>query len=224
MKKLLAALFAALCFTSPALASDPEIKTWKTYHSLGCMLLKECTDGVDRIRSSSDLAGHFTTFEDKGTRAEFDELVLALNMSGVGVYIADEKYFPDGTRGSYHTPTNNFFLNKYYAQYPHVAITVIRHEGWHAAQDCMAGTIDNTMLAIIHNEEDIPGVWRAIAASTYDKSPLPWEQEALWAGHTPHMTVKALNACARGRMWEAYTPTPMTEEWLIDNGYIKSKG
>ena len=39
------------------------------------------------------------------------------------------------------------------------------------------------------------------------------------------MTQDALNACATGRMWEIYDPTPMTREWLvkmgISNGYIK---
>jgi hypothetical protein len=29
-------------------------------------------------------------------------------------------------------------------------MSVMRHEGWHAAQDCMAGTIKNSMIAIIH--------------------------------------------------------------------------
>ena len=31
----------------------------------------------------------------------------------------------------------------------------------------------------------------------------------------------ALEACARGKMWEEYDPTPMTREWLKINGYIK---
>ena len=29
----------------------------------------------------------------------------------------------------------------------------MRHEGWHADQDCMAGTIDNSMIGIIKPEE-----------------------------------------------------------------------
>ena len=38
-------------------------------------------------------------------------------------------------------------------------MSVMRHEGWHAAQDCMAGTIENSMIAIIMNEEDVPEMW-----------------------------------------------------------------
>jgi hypothetical protein len=67
------------------------------------------------------------------------------------VFLADEKYFPVGHRGVYHTVGNNFFLNKRFMKRPHVLMSVMRHEGWHAAQDCMAGTIDNSLIAIIMN-------------------------------------------------------------------------
>ena len=42
-------------------------------------------------------------------------------------------------------------------------MSVMRHEGWHAAQDCMAGTIDNNFIAIIHNQKDVPRMYQAIA-------------------------------------------------------------
>jgi hypothetical protein len=39
------------------------------------------------------------------------------------------------------------------------------------------------------------------------------------------MTMKALRSCAEGTMWDpdngGYEPTPMTREWLEENGYIK---
>ena len=34
-------------------------------------------------------------------------------------------------------------------------MSVTRHEGWHAAQDRMAGTIKNNMIAIIMPEESV---------------------------------------------------------------------
>ena len=43
-----------------------------------------------------------------------------------------------------------------------------------------------------------------------------------WAGRTEGMTQNALDACAMGKMWEEYDPTPMTKEWLIENNYIKN--
>ena len=45
---------------------------------------------------------------------------------------------------------------------PGALMSVVRHEGWHAAQDCMAGSIDNSMIAIIHNEEDVPKYGRKL--------------------------------------------------------------
>ena len=105
---------------------------------------------------------------------------------------------------------------------PGVVMSVMRHEGWHAAQDCMAGTINNNFIAIIKNEEDVPKIWQAIAKDTYKSQPhaIPWEKEAYWAGHTEGMTAAALESCARGTMWTDYDPTPMTREWLVEKGFI----
>ena len=102
-----------------------------------------------------------------------------------------------------------------------ILMSVMRHEGWHAAQDCMAGTIDNSMIAIILPEEEIPVIWRVMAERTYPESAVPWEAEAGWAGRTDDVTAKALEACAEGNMWETYSPTPLTRKWLVENGFIK---
>ena len=50
----------------------------------------------------------------------------------------------------------------------------------------------------------------------------PWEQEAKWAGDTPNMTLDVLRKIndSNGKPWEILEPTPMTREWLVDNGYI----
>ena len=148
-------------------------------------------------------------------------MLLTLHQIGVKVYLADQKYFPVNHRGVYHTVSNNFYLNRRYMDDPAVLMQLMRHEGWHAAQDCMAGTIENSMIAIIKPEEDVPMIWRVLAERTYPQSAVPWEAEAGWAGRTEGMTQAALEACARGKMWEEYDPTPMTREWLKINGYIK---
>jgi hypothetical protein len=105
---------------------------------------------------------------------------------------------------------------------PGTLMSVMRHEGWHAAQDCMAGTIKNNMIAIIKPEEDVPMIWQEMARRTYAFQPaaIPWEKEATWAGKTEGMTMKALQSCAAGTMWTDYDPTPMTREWLVENGFI----
>ena len=113
------------------------------------------------------------------------------------------RYFPIGHRGVYHTVGNNFFLNVAHMHRPGVMMSVMRHEGWHAAQDCMAGTINNNFIAIIHNQEEVPKMYQAIAKSAYASQPhaIPWEKEAYWAGHTEGMTQAALESCAAGTMW-----------------------
>jgi len=146
---------------------------------------------------------------------------MSLNQIGVKVYLADERYFPKMHRGVYHTVSNNFFLNKKYMDNPGTLMMVMRHEGWHAAQDCMAGSIKNSMIAIIHNEEKVPMIWRTMAERTYPKSAVPWEAEAGWAGRTEGMTMKALQSCAAGTMWKDYELTPLTRKWLEEEGFIK---
>ena len=39
---------------------------------------------------------------------------------------------------------------------PGTMMSVMRHEGWHAAQDCMAGTSRITSLLLFRNQEDVP--------------------------------------------------------------------
>ena len=45
-------------------------------------------------------------------------------------------------------------------------------------------SIKNSLIAIIHNEEDVPLLWRTLAERTYPASAVPWEAEAGWAGRT----------------------------------------
>ena len=148
-------------------------------------------------------------------------MLMTMNQIGIKVFLADQRYFPKMHRGVYHTVSNNVYLNKDYMGQPHVLMQLMRHEGWHAAQDCMAGTIKNSMIAIIKPEEDVPMVWRVMAERTYPAAAVPWEAEAGWAGRTANMTQDALDSCAAGTMWTDYEPTPLTGEWLRENGYIK---
>jgi hypothetical protein len=148
-------------------------------------------------------------------------IMIAFKKIGVHVHLADEKYFPVGHRGVYHTVSNHFYLNRTYVHRPHTLMSVVRHEGWHAAQDCMGGTIKNTIIAIIKPEEDVPEIWQEMVERTYPKAAWPWEKEATWAGKTEGMTMQALEACANGPMWDVYKPTPLTKEYLVNEGFIK---
>ena len=223
MKKFLATLGAFTLLPAIVFANEEKItKGFYTMDSMGCMLLRECTEDVEQVYSIIDISSKYGdpekfTFVAK----EFNEMLLYLNQVGVNVFIADERYFPVGHRGVYHTVGNNFFLNKSFMGRPRTLMSVMRHEGWHAAQDCMAGTIENNVIAVIKNEEDIPSLWREMAENTYPSHVVPWEAEATWAGRTEGMTMNALKACAAGEMWKVYPPTPLTKQYLIDEGYIK---
>ena len=211
----------AAAATVPVQADDSKItQGYYTMDAMGCMLLEECTTGVIEIHTMLDIAVHYPQTDFIPITIEFNRMMESLKRVGVNVYLAPEHYFPVANRGVYHTVSNNFYLNRRFMHRPHVLMRVMRHEGWHAAQDCMAGTIDNSMIAIIKPEEDVPMLWREMVERTYPKESRPWEAEASWAGRTEGMTAKALEACAAETMWSVYDPTPLTREWLVNNGYI----
>ena len=223
MKKIIAALAASL-LAVPAIADHTKghIKGYNSMDSMGCMLLRECTDGVEEIHSLLDVSSQYpNTDEFTFVANEFNNMLVSLNQVGVKVFLADQKYFPEMHRGVYHTVSNNFFLNRKYMDDPSTLMMVMRHEGWHAAQDCMAGSIKNSMIAIIMPEEEVPILWRTLAERTYPAQQVPWEAEAQWAGRTEDMTMKALESCAAGTMWTDYEPTPLTKKWLQENGFLK---
>ena len=221
MKKLLLSLLGCATLTGTAYAGDEKItRGYNSNDSLGCMMLRECTDNVQRISSIKDIQDSYPNSDYSAVAIEFNEMLDSLDKIGVMVFLGDQKYFPIGNRGVYHTVSNNFFLNDAFMGRQSTLMSVVRHEGWHAAQDCMAGTIDNSMIAIILREDDVPSIWREIAEKTYPKSVVPWEAEASWAGRTENMTADALAACATGKMWEIYEPTPLTREYLVKEGYI----
>ena len=221
--KLRNAILSGLMFgLAHGMAANAEpTKGYYTMDAMGCMLLRECTKDVEEVHSLLDISSQYPNTEEYTPAAqEFNNMLMSLNQIGVKVFLADERYFPKMHRGVYHTVSNNFFLNKKYMDDPGTLMMVMRHEGWHAAQDCMAGTIKNSMIAIIHNEEDVPMLWRTLVERTYPPSAVPWEAEAQWAGRTEGMTMKALQSCAAGTMWTDYELTPLTRKWLKENGYI----
>ena len=227
MKKIIASLIAAATVAFPSMVeahhhNDSKItKGYNTMDAMGCMLLRECTKDVHAIESIATIADEYPDINYDIVADEFHSMLLALQQVGVGVFLADSKYFPTGHRGVYHTVGNNFFLNKEYMGSTAYLMQVMRHEGWHAAQDCMAGTIENSLIAIIKPEDEVPMIWRIMAERTYPESAVPWEAEAGWAGRTEKMTMEALQACAAGEMWKVYEPTPLTRKYLEQNGYIE---
>ena len=220
MKKIIASLVAAAAVALPAHSGPLKDNEFNTMHSMGCMLLRECTDGIHKVESIASIADEYPDTNFDIVADEFNTMLVSLEKVGVNVFLADDKYFPKGHRGVYHTVSNNFFLNRTYMGRTGTLMQVMRHEGWHAAQDCMAGTIENSLIAIIKPEDEVPMIWRVMAERTYPEHAVPWEAEAGWAGRTEGMTAKALAACATGAMWEVYEPTPLTRQYLEKEGYL----
>lgn len=221
MKRLWTA-FSLLALALPA-AADPHIDRWNTNHSMGCMMVRDCTEGVVKMSSVQQLSDTLDVTFSELEYTELQSIFASSEQIGLEIFVADSKYFVSRTRGIYYTVGNKFYLNREYMTSKDVLLEVIRHEGWHAAQDCMAGSIDNSNIAVIWNDGVIPEGYRLQTEIAYAGMPgaIPWEIEAFYAADNPGMTAEALAACANPdkKMWEIYNPTPMTSEWLIDKGY-----
>ena len=166
MKKIIASLIATVAIVLPSHSDPLQDKDFNTMHSMGCMLLRECTKNVHKVESIATIADAYPNSSYDSITSEFHRMLVSLEQVRVNVFLADQKYFPVGHRGVYHTVGNNFFLNKAFMHRPHVLMSVMRHEGWHAAQDCMAGTINNSFIAVIKPEEEVPKFWRNMAERT----------------------------------------------------------
>lgn len=221
MHKILLSLAGAMALSIPVHA-NPDGVRYNSLDSLGCLMLRECTEDVTQVKTLDDVKNHFEDSTFDVNAEELTGLFDALGRSGVDVFIADETYFPANHRGIYDVKSNSFFLNDYFVWDERHLIGVMRHEGWHVAQDCMAGTLDNTFTAVILQDGVVPQFYIDQVARTYPPKPRPWENEAFYAGATPNLTLAAVNACASETpMWEIYEPTPLTREWLVNEGFIK---
>ena len=218
MKKLLAAL---LCICAPVYAQDPNVEFF-TPDATGCMILKECTDDVIQITNSEQLHAIVTGPEALTIKDEFSQLIKAITNIGIEIYVAPAKYFEPNNQGIYHTKYNAIYLNLKYMRDSKHLIGTLRHEGWHLAQDCMAGAINNSFIAVILDDATIPEIHKYLTQIVYAGMPgaIPWEQEARWAESTEGMTLDALDACGTGAMWEVYEPTPLTRKYLVDYGFM----
>jgi hypothetical protein len=212
----------ALLTPTQVFADESEVQRWNSSDSMGCMILRECKKGVTRVKNWKELsATSGATTGDYTIENEADIIIINLNALDIPVYVAESMYFPHNVTGLYDVRSNQMFLNKRYMKDTNRLIKTLRHEGWHAVQDCMAGSLDNTFIAIVHSEEKVPSLWKEIVAKTYPESARVWEAEAKWMGTQLGETAYALQMCRQKPLWEVYEPTPMTREWLEKEGFIK---
>lgn len=223
--KLLSILSAAL-ITLPVGATTLE-KTQPTVapysiSAMGCMILKECTEGVERLSSTSSV---FNDPKFDPFRVEIKRVLTALEKLNIEVFLAPTRYFTPRTVGLYKANYNRFFINDELLKDQREFLGTLRHEGWHAVQDCMGGGLSTGFMAQVHQDKEIPDWVRKSTRLAYEPmgmgKAVPWEADANWAEEQSDQTARHLEMCAKGPLWDQVEPTPMTKEWLIGCGWMK---
>lgn len=223
MRKLFT-LVAATLLSLPVAAesiqgSHPVVKDY-SISAMGCMILLDCYEGVEKLSPDKDFGERFITQKD-----EIKAILTALDKLGVGVYLANERYFTRSTVGIYKPELNRMFINKSLLDEPREFLGTLRHEGWHTVQDCMGGGLQTSFMAQVHQDKEIPKWLYEMVERTYTiagmSRAVPWEVDANWAEEQANTTAQKLEMCAKGPLWEQITPTPMTKEWLIGCGFMK---
>jgi len=223
MKKLIpfisSILLALPVNAESIIKSHPVVKDYSVA-AMGCMILLDCYEGVEKLSPDKDFGEKFITRRD-----EIKRILTALDKLGVGVYLANERYFTRSTVGIYKPDYNRLFINKSLLDDPREFLGTLRHEGWHTVQDCMGGGLETSFMAQVHQDSEIPKWLYEMVERTYTiagmSKAVPWEVDANWAEEQANVTADKLEMCAKGPLWEQITPTPMTKEWLIGCGWMK---
>jgi len=214
MKRLLFGLLASVALVVPTLAQEEEKEDpfFYTYEAMQCMRHGECTAGVTQI-----------TVGDYYYNDEIRMILANLNQMGVEVNEAIPQYFVDEYRALYYSDLNKIFLNKRYTDDPGMLIRALRHEGWHAAQDCMGGGMHNSEMMPMLEATTIPDevIQDTFDRYGFDPAVVRIEREAVWAMDNPWMTVDALEACNSDTpIWETYFPPKRTWSYLYWEGLV----
>ena len=181
MNKILLSLLLVL--PMPAMAMKGE-DLFYTHTAQKCMKFRECTAGVDEVTP-------------EGRSDEAKEILSKLKVINVKVYEAIPQYFYNQSRALYFPDKNTIYINKMYSGAPGVFINLLRHEAWHAAQDCAVG-LHNSSITPLRKHMDVPVEYKKDALLRYgtgDPFTFKVEREALWAGDTPGMTSDELDLC-----------------------------
>ena len=207
MKKLLFGLLLVAAAV-PAFADGFSY----SYEAMRCMRERNCTAGVNRVKIT-----------DYHYNDEIVSLLYNLNEMEVEVYESIPQYFVDQYRALYYSDSNRIFLNKEYTSNPGMFIRALRHEGWHAAQDCMGGGMHNSDIMPMLEADKIPPevVQDTFDRYGFDPTVVRIEREAVLAMDSPWMTVDALEACNSDTpIWEVYYPPQRTWSYLYWHGLV----
>ena len=80
MKKLLLGLIGSSLLAIPALAGESKLKKgFYSMDAMGCMMLRECTENVRRIKSINDIRKEFPGSDFDIIADEFDSMLVSLD-------------------------------------------------------------------------------------------------------------------------------------------------
>ena len=196
MKKYILSLIAVTSIIAPVNSESFNKIINSQSYTIECMASRRCKDGVKSINDISDIASSYPDSNFDIVADEFNRMLATLKRIGIKVFLGDEKYFPITYRGVYSTKRNTFYLNKRHMDNSKSLIRTMRHEGWHAAQDCKAG-INNMRLELLVSEYLIPEYYHDLAEEIYHDEPdqIPFETEAYFAAYRKDLTQLALESC-----------------------------
>ena len=113
MKRFLTAIGLSLTLIAPSYANtiikkQPTVAPY-SLAAMGCMILRECTEGVEQLTADSALikGKEFDAF-----REEIQKILAGLDKLGVPVYVAPSRYFTPRTVGLYKPEYNRFYVNE----------------------------------------------------------------------------------------------------------------
>ena len=197
MRKFILSLIAVTSIIAPVNSESFNKIINDKSDTLNCMASQRCKDGIKSINDISDISSSYPDSDFDIVADEFNRMLVTLKRIGIKVFLGDEKYFPEVYRGVYSTSRNTFYLNEGYMDTPKSLIRTMRHEGWHAAQDCKAG-INNMRLELIVSEYLVPKSYRNLVEEIYHDEPdqIPFESEAYFAAYRKDLTQLALDVCA----------------------------
>ena len=104
---------AAALISAPVTADPINEDHYFSAHAQGCMLLRECTDHVQELKTVTDLnKDSFPDVDYSIVADEFDFPSDHLTRSEPRFFL-DQRYFPVGHRGVYHTVSTTFECRSY---------------------------------------------------------------------------------------------------------------
>ncbi len=159
-----------------------------------CVMHMECKRGNKIVQSWKDLGRDYRRWRNELTR-----FFTAADKLGIKLYISKAKHFGKDNQGSYNVVYNNIYLNEDIIKHPQGTVGVIRHEIWHAVQDCAAGGLSNTFSKSIFSPDELP-LWVKTTANdlykhTSDKTKEE-EAEAIYISTQRYDAVESLEECA----------------------------